>query len=54
VRALFLVGERHPANAETLRARTSLPLYELERFERLDASALDAWLARNDVGGLVE
>jgi dethiobiotin synthase len=52
-RALFLVGERHAANAETLRARTGLPLFEVERFERLDAHALDGWLARNDVGNLV-
>ena len=41
------------ANAETLRVRTGLPLYELERFERLDARALDAWLEHNDVGDLV-
>jgi 8-amino-7-oxononanoate synthase len=49
VRALFLVGERHAANAATLRERTRLPLYELERLEPLDAEALDAWIARNEL-----
>lgn len=53
VRVLFLVGDKHPANAETLRARTGLPLFEFERFERLDTHALDGWLARNDLGDLV-
>ncbi|MBL8857550.1 MAG: dethiobiotin synthase [Planctomycetes bacterium] len=51
-RALFLVGEPHAANADTLRERTNLPLFELEHFDRLDAAALDAWIARNDVGAL--
>lgn len=52
-RALFLVGERHAANAETLRARTQLPLFELEHFTRLETAALDAWLSRNDLGDLI-
>ena len=52
-RALFLVGERHAANAATLRARTGLPLYELERFARLDGAALESWIGRNDLGVLL-
>ncbi len=52
VRAVFLVGERHAANAATLRDRTSLPLFELEKLQPLDARALDAWIGRNDLADL--
>ncbi|MDZ4773663.1 MAG: dethiobiotin synthase [Planctomycetota bacterium] len=52
-KTLILVGDHHASNASTLRARTGLPLYELERFERLDAAALDSWIDRNDIGSLV-
>jgi dethiobiotin synthetase len=49
VQALFLVGERHAANAATLRARSGTWVLELEPMELLDAAALDAWLDRNDL-----
>ncbi len=52
VRAVFLVGERHAANAATLRDRTNLPMFEFERLEPLDADALDAWIDRNDLAEL--
>jgi dethiobiotin synthetase len=52
VRALFLVGERHAANAATLRERTKLRLFELERLEPLDGRALDAWLDGTDISRL--
>jgi dethiobiotin synthase len=52
VRALFLVGERHAANAATLRERTKLRLFELEHLEPLDGRALDAWLDGTDLSRL--
>ncbi|MHC4845466.1 MAG: dethiobiotin synthase [Planctomycetota bacterium] len=49
-RALFLVGERHRSNRETLaRLGGVAPVYELETLDPLDADALTAWLARNDL-----
>lgn len=51
-RALFLVGDRHAANAATLRERTGLVVHELERFATLDTGTLDAWLDAHDVRGL--
>jgi 8-amino-7-oxononanoate synthase len=53
VRALFLVGERHAANAQTLRARSRVPVMELEPMDPLDPTALDAWLDRNDLAELL-
>jgi 8-amino-7-oxononanoate synthase len=54
VRALFLVGPPHAANVETLRRRLPhLPLFEVPPFSVLDSAALDAWLAHNDVSGLL-
>ena len=47
VRALFLVGPRHTANAATLRARLELPIVEREWLEPLTPDALDAWLDAN-------
>jgi len=50
VRALFLVGEPHAANAATLRRRLApLPILEVPRFDPLGAEALDAWIARHDL-----
>lgn len=50
-RALFLVGDEHPSNRETLRTLGGVAaLYEVPRFEPLSTAALDAWLARNDLG----
>ena len=44
-RALFLVGEPHDSNRETLRSIGSIPLVlEVPPFEPLEAQALDAWL----------
>jgi malonyl-CoA O-methyltransferase len=52
VQALFLVGERHAANAATLRERTGAWVLELERLEPLDTGALDTWLDENDLARL--
>lgn len=53
VSALILVGERHTANAATLRERTKLPLFELERLEPLDTRSLDAWLDRTNLAEVI-
>ncbi|MEM7306820.1 MAG: dethiobiotin synthase [Planctomycetota bacterium] len=49
-RALFLVGETHPSNRETLREMGALTrVFEVPFFELLDEEALDRWLDRNDL-----
>jgi dethiobiotin synthase len=49
-RALFVVGEPHPSNRETLRAMGGVAsLFEVPLFEPLDTSALDAWLSTHDL-----
>jgi malonyl-CoA O-methyltransferase len=45
--ALFLVGDPHRSNRDTLSARSSVPaVYELPPLEPLDAASLDSWLER--------
>ncbi|HZL99992.1 MAG TPA: dethiobiotin synthase, partial [Planctomycetota bacterium] len=45
--ALFLVGEPHRSNRDTLSARGRVPaVYELPPLEPLVAAALDGWLQR--------
>lgn len=54
-RALFLVGDEHPSNRETLRALGGVArIFEVPRFEPLSTAALDLWLARNDLGPLFD
>lgn len=53
LRAVFLVGPPHAANARTLRGRLgALSLFELPHLERLDHDALDAWLTEHDLEAL--
>lgn len=48
--ALFLVGEPHPSNRETLaRMGRVARVYEVPRLDPLDATALDAWIDERDV-----
>ncbi|MFN7961427.1 MAG: dethiobiotin synthase [Thermoanaerobaculia bacterium] len=52
-RALFLVGEPHPANRETLARLSAVPrLFELPRLAPLDPESLGRWLV--DEPGLAE
>ncbi len=52
-RALFLVGEPHPANCATLRDLTGIePILELPHLEPLDGESLERWLARHDLSGI--
>ena len=45
--ALFLVGDPHRSNRDTLSARCSVPaVYELPALESVDAVSLDGWLDR--------
>jgi 8-amino-7-oxononanoate synthase len=54
-RALFLVGEPHRSNRETLaRLGGVAQLYELEPLHPLDAEALVAWLVEHDLSPLFE
>ena len=54
-RALFLVGERHASNFETLRTLTGVEhCFELPPLDPLSAESLDDWLARNDVSGVFD
>ncbi|MCK6447264.1 MAG: dethiobiotin synthase [Planctomycetes bacterium] len=54
-RALFLVGDEHPSNRETLRALGKVALlFEVPRFEPLSTATLELWLARNDLGPLFD
>lgn len=50
-RALFLVGEPHDSNRETLRAMTGVPLvFEVPLFDPLETAALDAFLDAHPLG----
>ena len=51
--ALFLVGEKHTSNRDTL-ARVSgvRRIYEVPKFERLQRDTLDAWIAEQGLGEL--
>lgn len=52
-RALFLVGEPHESNRETLaRLGNVARIFEVPRFEPLDGAALDRWLAHHDLAGV--
>jgi 8-amino-7-oxononanoate synthase len=52
-RALFLVGEPHASNKETLERVAGVEhIYELPRLEPLDARALEGWLAGHDLAPL--
>lgn len=51
-RALFLVGEPHPSNFETLAARTGIPVFELPLLPSLEPAALDGWLESHDLAPL--
>jgi 8-amino-7-oxononanoate synthase len=52
-RALFLVGDEHASNRETLRELGHIArVFEVPRFEPLSTAALDAWLARNDLSSV--
>ncbi len=52
-RALFLVGEPHPSNRETLRAVSGVArVLELPPLAPLDGPALERWLAQNDLAPL--
>jgi 8-amino-7-oxononanoate synthase len=48
-RALFLVGEPHPANVATLRSVADVEVFEVPWFTPPCASSFDNWLAANDV-----
>lgn len=49
-RALFLVGDPHPSNRATLAQRTGIDdIFEVPRFERLDAATVAQWVADNDL-----
>jgi 8-amino-7-oxononanoate synthase len=49
-RALFLVGDRHDSNRETLRELGAMPhVFEVPRFDALDAATLDRWLDDHDL-----
>ena len=52
-RALFLVGEPHPSNRETLALRSGLRhVFELPRLDELGPESLEQWLGANDLGSL--
>jgi len=54
-RALFLVGEPHASNRETLSERSGLQhLFELPPLKHVDAPALDEWLDANDLTPILE
>lgn len=54
-RALFLVGEPHASNRETLRELGALAaIYEVPPFAPLAPAALDAWLDAHPLGELLE
>lgn len=54
-RALFLVGEQHPSNRETLaRLGGVARILEVPHFEPLATAALDDWLDRHDLAGVLE
>lgn len=54
-RALFLVGDRHRSNRDTLARLGGIAhVFELEPLDPLDADALAAWLARNDLSPVFE
>jgi 8-amino-7-oxononanoate synthase len=54
-RALFLVGEPHPSNRATLgRVAGVAKVFEVPVLEPLTPSALDAWLAANDLAPLFD
>jgi 8-amino-7-oxononanoate synthase len=49
-RALFLVGDPHASNRETLAAMGRIVhLFEVPTFADLDTAAIDGWLDRNDL-----
>ncbi|HKJ24918.1 MAG TPA: dethiobiotin synthase, partial [Myxococcota bacterium] len=53
-RALFLVGEPHPANLEYLRAYSGVAtVLPLPRFDPLDGAALEGWLEEHDLTSVV-
>lgn len=48
--ALLLVGERHPSNHATLRARSGIAsVFELPPLEPLEPRTLDAWVSAHDI-----
>jgi len=50
LRALFLVGERHSANTQTLTKRLgALPLFHVPPFRPLGSAILDTWLDGHDL-----
>ncbi|MFT4516030.1 MAG: 8-amino-7-oxononanoate synthase [Planctomycetota bacterium] len=52
--ALFLVGEPHPSNRETLGALTSIAqIYEVPHWPSLSTKSLDAWLQGHDLTELL-
>jgi 8-amino-7-oxononanoate synthase len=52
-RALFLVGEPHASNRETLiRLGRVERVFAVPRFEPLETAALDAWIAGRDLAGV--
>ena len=54
-RALFLVGEPHPANHASLRRLAGIAhCFEVPRFEAVTAAALDGWLERHDLSALFD
>lgn len=54
-RALFLVGEPHPSNRETLALRSGLQhVFELPRLDELGPESLEQWLETNDLRSLFE
>ena len=51
--ALFLVGDAHPANHETLATVGGVPrVFEVPFFAALDTATLDGWLAQHDLSFL--
>jgi dethiobiotin synthetase len=51
--ALFLVGEPHPSNRETLRRLGGIPrIFEVAPLRPLEPAALDDWLERADLSSL--
>ncbi|MEW6071664.1 MAG: dethiobiotin synthase [Planctomycetota bacterium] len=54
-RALFLVGDRHDSNRETLRRMGDVErVFEVPRFPALRPAALDDWLDENDLAEVLE
>lgn len=52
--ALFLVGAPHVSNRQTLEERIGVPVFEVPRFDPLEASSLEDWLEGQDLSALFD